>query len=276
MHAHVLRRVAAVGLVGGLAVGLAAAQVVDGPGTIAWKGVTWTVDDNATAEVDVNGNLQISVGGDDGDPVADNWLVHTDVTGLFTSADYEAGAWVEFTFIDNGLQPDGSGGWSYGGGPRAFLDTNEEAADGDAGSREYMFQGGMYDGFSDYYVNTAVYDTTLATNPGYVPGDYNSGFGSDNRFFPGARATGVHSFRAVLTTTTDAVDLYFDGVYMGTVSGYDTPTFFETAFLGVTSNGLNPGGPGYGVYTDFAWGVIPEPTSLALLGFVGLAALRRR
>lgn len=255
--------------------GLASAQVVDGPGTIDWRGLTWTVDVNATAEVTPAGEMHISVGGDTGDPAYDNWNVHAAVDSLFTPADYALGAWIEFEFIDNGLQPDGEGGWKYGGGPRGYLDTHEENADGDPGSREYMFQGGMHDGFSDYYVNSAVYDTNANTNPGYDPNDWNTGWTSSNWFYPGPRSAGIHTFRALLNSTTDTVDLWYDGVHMGTLSGYDTPNFFQTAFLGVTSNGLNPGGPGYGVYTDFRWGVIPEPAS-AVLMVLALAALRRR
>lgn len=251
------------------AVAIAGLGPVTGPDTIEWKGLIWTVDANATAEVDGNGNLQISVGGDTGDPAADNWNVHADIGGLYSAADYERGVWFEFSFIDNGLLPDGNGNFAYGGGPRGYLDTWEENPN-DGVMTEYMFQGGMYDGYADYYVNRSSYQS----GNGWDPTDW---------FFPGGRSLGVHSFKALLKTgPTDAdntVDLYYDGVHMGTVSGRDAvPTYFQTAYLGVTSNGLTEGGPGYGVYTDFQHGVVPVPGA-ALLGFVGLAcagAVRRK
>jgi hypothetical protein len=238
------------------------AQTV-GPGTINWKGIDWTVDVNATANVNTLGQLEIEVGGDTGDPQADNWNVHTALSSLFTSADYASGAWVEISFLDAG--PDNSG--NFGGGPRAYLDTWERPAD-DGKTREYMFQGGMYDGYSSYYVNTAT----------YVAGE---GWENKNWYSPGARVAGEHTFKALLNSSTDTVNLWYDGVWMGEVTGTDVPTFFETAFLGVTSNGLEPGGPGFGVYTDFQHGVVPLPAAvwggLALLGTLGAGrAVRRR
>ncbi len=246
--------------------GAAQASPVPGPGTIAWKGLTWTVDANATAEVNTDGNLEITVGNDTGDPAADNWNVHANLSSLFSPADYARGVWVEFSFLDAGPNDQGA----FGGGPRAYLDTWEERnyeldSTTDDYNTEYMFQGGMYDGYADYYVNHAT----------YVSG---SGWNESNWYFPGGRTEGEHTFKALLDGTAETVDLWYDGVYMGQLDGpASVPTLFETAYLGVTSNGLAPGDPGFGVYTDFQTGVVPAPAAVfAGMGLLGALGLRRR
>ncbi len=244
------------------------ANPVDGPGNISWKGLNLVVDVNATAYVNpTTGWLEISVGGDTGDPASDNWNVHAD--DVMTQAGLPAGAavWFEVSFLDAGTNFLGE----YGGGPRAYFDTWETrtyelAGTTDDYSTEYMFQGGMYDGDADYYVNQATYVS------GY-------GWNESNWFFPGSRSAGEHTFRVELFPNADIVKMYYDGVFMGQADGPESvPTFFQTLYFGVTSNGLDEGAPGYGIYTNVEYGVIPEPGTMALigLGLAGLAGMRRR
>lgn len=217
--------------------------------TIDWKGLTWNVQDSTTAVVDGSGNMVITVNQNDADdPWYDNWNVYANLASL----NLGVGSWVEFKFM----------GTATGGGPRAFLDNYE-------GGTEYMFQAGSHPGYNQYYLNATTYDGAWDTDW------YGTGAGS--------RSDGEHSFKAVMLSDT-SVQLYFDGVLRGTVADAKTPSLFDYAYLGVTSDvnsetwGPNDIRPG--TYTDFRWGQsVPDTgATVMLLGaaLTGLVTLRRR
>jgi hypothetical protein len=230
-----------------LAVNCSWAAPVTGPGTIDWKGLTWTVDANAQAEV-VDGNLYIEVNGETADPAFDNWNVHANLPTL----DYTGGAWFKFAFLDSSFD-------SLGGGPRAYLDTWE-------GETEYMYQGGILPDYASYFTNYALFSGT---------------WGPSSFFGAGDRATGEHSFTVEMTADNE-VNLYFDNILRGTIASAETPSYFETAFLGITSDSWTTGSFGSGTYTDFAYGTgsapVPVPAAVWLLGsgLMGLIGVRRK
>lgn len=210
--------------------------------TVDWKGLTWnTRGDSTTATVNASGHLEVFVvKGETSDPGVDNWSVWADLPAELTQAN---GPWVEFAFLDETAA-------ANGGGPRAFIDTHENGT-------ESMLQGGIYEGFSDYKVNHATYD----------------GEWGGEGFFPNTpdRTTGEHAFLAGMRPD-GTVDLYLDGTLYGVVPALPDFTFFQKAWLGVTTSEALTG-----TYTDFSWGTgyVPEPASILLVGLAGLMRRRR-
>ena len=226
---------------------------------VTWKGLTWTTyGAGTTATVNGSGGLDITVvGGQSGDPSPDNWVLHSLLPTILKQAN---APWVEFKIQDTFV------GDKSVGGPRGFVDT-----DINGWNTETMWQGGVYAGYSTYFLNHNVYD---APSGGWAndPNDWYTG---------PTRSAGEHVIKYGMDTTGQ-VQMWFDGVLGMTIPASPDCTLFKRMYLGVSDA---PGTTFTATYNDLTWGTgyvpapVPEPATfiagaLLLLPF-GLSALRR-
>ncbi|MHB1459561.1 MAG: PEP-CTERM sorting domain-containing protein [Armatimonadota bacterium] len=225
--------------------------------TVTWKGLTWTMyGADTTAVVNGSGGLDITVlGGQSGDPDPDNWVLHSLLPTNLTQAN---APWIEFKIQD------AYAGDPAVGGPRGFVDT-----DVNSWNTETMWQGGIYAGYSTYYLNHNVYD---APSGGWAndPNDWYTG---------PTRTGGEHTIKFGMGTSGN-VDMFFDGVLGMTIPASSNCTLFKRMYLGVSTA---PGATFTATYNDLQWGtgyvnVVPEPSSIIVLvgGLGSLLTFRRR
>ncbi len=245
--------------------GAAQANPVAGPGSINWMGFDWTVDANATAYVNpTTGWLEIAAGGDTGDDGADNWNVWVDVMQELGPPEGQP-VFCEISFLDAGTNFLGE----YGGGPRVRFAAEEQLDIPTAPSTSRLtdIMGGMYAADPEYAVD---YEVTIL----------GSGTVVDDTYAMGSRTRGEHTLRFEWMPE-QWMRVYFDGALaFEELDPEDVPAMFNEIYLGVTSSYPMPGAPGYGIYTSFSCGDIPEPgtvmlSAAGLIGLVG-ARLRRR
>lgn len=235
-----------------VAIALLSMFVGNGASAVTWEGLTWsTRGASTTAVVDGNGWLDVTVtGGQSGDPSPDNWAV----TALLPSDMIQANApWVKFTIVDTATSSS-----STVGGPRAYIDTDQNP-------QETMLQGGMYQGYSNYWMNHNAYSYPLDD---WTANDW---WGTSSN----TRVGGDHTVMFGMTTT-GAVNMLWDGVVRMSIGPDPNFDKFERAYLGVSV----ASGSFTGTYKSFEYGIgyVPEPSSIiALLGGMGpLLAFRRR
>lgn len=227
---------------------------VAGASVVPWKGLNWTTRGaNTTAVVNGNGGLDITVfGGQSGDPDPDNWALHSLLPTYLTQAN---APWVEFRIQDTYT------GDRTVGGPRGFVDT-----DINGWTTETMWQGGVFAGYSRYYLNHNVYD------------EPSGGWDNDpNDWYTGpTRTAGEHIIKFGMGTSGN-VDMWFDGVVGQTIAASPNCTFFKRMYLGVSTA---PGASFTATYNDLRWGTgyenVPEPSTIALLAVAGLCLVLRR
>ncbi len=266
-----LRRVFVSLVLVALLAGVAQAAPVMGPGTIDWKGVSWTVDANTVAYINpATGYLEISVFNDTVDIGANNWNVWSGMGDIPVSTASE-GVFVEFSFLDAG--PNFSG--QYAGGPRVAMKAIEEdvflpgQGQGEADIESWT-EAGIYSQEGDYSFSMSK-SISFDGNP--IPTTY---------FFKSQLTPRTHDEHTVrFEFYGETSRFFFDGVEKPTSDL--APAMYDWMYLGVTSTYDEPGAPGYGIYTDFSYGTIeaPEPATIVLagaglLGMAGAAVRRRR
>jgi len=132
----------------------------------------------------------------------------------------------------------------------------------------YILYANSASGFSDITIRSYGNNAGLEYN---VQVDY--GTGSDFAAFTSGFSFGTKYHVALEYKVDNTLDLYVDGILLGNYADRN-----PTATTNLIQFGDPSTGAGFGNMTidNVSIGVIPEPTSLAAIGLLGMAALRRR